>query len=274
MIPQAYITEWSSQAPWADEVQVEQDMVLNRLLIEIAHQSLLGEALAFRGGTCLQKLHLPAPLRYSEDLDYVRTDDDPKLGDVFDALRKIATEIGLREHRRKFPGERSDMGAIWFDADPEIGPGRIRVKIESNVAETHPLDGYVQLPFEMASRWWSGRAEVRTFKLEELLGTKLRALYQRRKGRDLFDLWAALTQLEVDDRRVVESLDHYEEQQGRRTFTYPQLRINLEGKVADRTFLDDLNALIAVPPDAYEVDEAAALVLARLGAFLRNDPSS
>ena len=32
-----------------------------------------------------------------------------------------------------------------------------------------------------------------TFKIDELMGTKLRALYQRTKGRDLFDLWLALT---------------------------------------------------------------------------------
>ena len=34
---------------------------------------LLGPELAFRGGTCLHKLCLPQPFRYSEDLDYVRT---------------------------------------------------------------------------------------------------------------------------------------------------------------------------------------------------------
>ena len=68
MLPQAYITEWSGRAPWPDPVQVEQDLILSRLLIEIANDELLGKALAFRGGTCLHKLHLPSPIRYSEDL--------------------------------------------------------------------------------------------------------------------------------------------------------------------------------------------------------------
>ena len=40
----------------------------------------------------------------------------------------------------------------------------------------------------MASRWFTGAAKVLTYDLDELLGTKLRALYQRKKGRDLFDL--------------------------------------------------------------------------------------
>ncbi len=77
MLPQAYLTEWSARAPWPDPVQVEQDLILSRLLIEIASDELLGKALAFRGGTCLQKLYLPSPVRYSEDLDFVRTDAEP-----------------------------------------------------------------------------------------------------------------------------------------------------------------------------------------------------
>ena len=39
----------------------------------------------------------------------------------------------------------------------------------------------------MENSWFSGRCELTTYALEELLGTKLRALYQRAKGRDLFD---------------------------------------------------------------------------------------
>lgn len=41
MLPQAYITEWSSRAPWPGPVQVEQDLILSRLLIEIANEELL-----------------------------------------------------------------------------------------------------------------------------------------------------------------------------------------------------------------------------------------
>lgn len=72
MIPQAFITRWSRRAPWPTDTQIEQDLILSRLIIDIADHELLGDELAMRGGTCLHKLHLPAPARYSEDLDYVR----------------------------------------------------------------------------------------------------------------------------------------------------------------------------------------------------------
>ncbi len=64
MIPRANLTEWSSRAPWPQPVQVEQDLIMARLMVEIANHELLGPELAFRGGACLHKLHLPQPLRY------------------------------------------------------------------------------------------------------------------------------------------------------------------------------------------------------------------
>jgi predicted nucleotidyltransferase component of viral defense system len=270
VLPEAYITEWNADAPWPDPVQVEQDLILGRLLIEVANDELLGKALAFRGGTCLQKLHLPTPIRYSEDLDYVRTDKEPRLGPIFDTLRSIATEIGLSEHRRKFPDANSDMGTIWFDAEPTAGAGRIRIKIESNVAETRPSRSLVTRRFAVTSRWWSGEADILTHRLEDLLGTKLRALYQRRKGRDLFDLWIALTRLGPDETQIVAALNHY---MGDAVFTYPQLRINLQAKLSDPVFIDDIAGLLVSIPEDYNAPGAALLVLQRLGAQLRNAPT-
>jgi hypothetical protein len=75
-----------------------------------------------------------------------------------------------------------DMGTIWFDADPESGSGRIRIKIETNVGESVPLDRHILVPYNVESRWWTGEARIRTFRVEEILGTKVRALCQRRKG--------------------------------------------------------------------------------------------
>ena len=72
MIPAAFITEWANTVAWPTVEQVEQDLILSRLIIEIANDNYLGEELVFRGGTCLHKLRLDPALRYSEDLDYVR----------------------------------------------------------------------------------------------------------------------------------------------------------------------------------------------------------
>ena len=73
MIPRDHILEWRARAPWPQDVQVEQDLVISRALVEIFSHPGLHDALAFRGGTALYKLHLPAA-RYSEDIDLVQTE--------------------------------------------------------------------------------------------------------------------------------------------------------------------------------------------------------
>ncbi len=73
MIPRDYITAWLQHAPWAQDAQVEQDLIISRALIEIFSRPILRENLAFRGGTALYKLHLK-PARYSEDIDLVQAE--------------------------------------------------------------------------------------------------------------------------------------------------------------------------------------------------------
>ena len=53
MILNDYISEWSQQAPWQLDSQIEQDLILSRVIVEIFNHPKLAEALAFRGGTAL-----------------------------------------------------------------------------------------------------------------------------------------------------------------------------------------------------------------------------
>ena len=73
MIPRDFITEWRANAPWVQDFQVEQDLVICRALVEIFSHPLLKVSLAFRGGTALNKIYIQPPARYSEDLDFVIT---------------------------------------------------------------------------------------------------------------------------------------------------------------------------------------------------------
>lgn len=265
MIPAANITAWRRQAPWPEDNQVEQDLVLSRLMVEIANDELLGPELVFRGGTCLHKLHLPVPLRYSEDLDYVRRTKSG-IKDLLSALRGIAERLGLDEHGTRFSGP---MAHAAFDATPTSGIGRIRVKVEINIAETESCFPRIAIPLSVESTWWRGDAEILTFALEELMATKLRALYQRSKGRDLFDLWLVLARLDPDDERIVNAFHHY---MGSEAFTFPELCLNLSAKLEDRDFRADLFQLVADVPEDYAAEDAANLVIERLGPHLRNAP--
>jgi hypothetical protein len=85
----------------------------------------------------------------------------------------------------------------------------MRLKVEINSREHLAVHGFKRMSFSVASRWFQGQCEIATYERDELLGTKLRALYPLRKGRDLFDLATALQQDGVDPERIVTAFMTY-----------------------------------------------------------------
>jgi predicted nucleotidyltransferase component of viral defense system len=263
VIDRPALIAWRSKAPWPNPVQIEQDLLLSRLMIEIARDETLGPELVMRGGTCLHKLHLPAPLRYSEDLDYVRSTHGG-IKPFTQALARVAEGLGLTVSSRQRSGQ---MVHVYFDGQPTEGIGRIRIKIEMNIAEIEPYRPRITLPHKVETSWWSGEADIPTYEPSELLATKLRALYQRSKGRDLFDLWLGLTVLKADPEEIVAGFNHYMRDAA---FSFPELRKNLAAKLASTGFRRDLDALTIRLPAGYDPGTAADLVMRELGSRLRN----
>lgn len=182
MITDADIAHWRSHVPWVDPDQVEQDLVLSRVIVEIANDPVLGPELVFRGGTCFHKLWLDRPWRYSEDLDYVRTTAGG-VGDIPTALRSIGERV-MFERVNTAIGQHPKAR---FRSTFATG-GPMTVKIEINTYERSPSRPIVQRSFGVDNPWFTGEAAVSTFDLTELIATKIRGLFQRKKGRDLFDL--------------------------------------------------------------------------------------
>ena len=88
MIPRDYITAWREHAPWVQDFQVEQDLVIGRALVALFSDPVIAQALAFRGGTALYKLYLTPAARYSEDIDLVQVSAAPA-GPLMDAVRDV-----------------------------------------------------------------------------------------------------------------------------------------------------------------------------------------
>jgi len=237
MIPLDYITEWRSHAPWQQISQVEQDMIICRSLVELYSHPVAAANLVFRGGTALFKLHL-SPARYSEDIDLVQKEPGP-IGPVMDAIKeKLNPWLG--EPKRKQSEGRVTL--IWRVDSEEGMP--LRLKVEINSREHFSVLGYQQLPFEMTSRWYSGSAAITSYGRDELLGTKLRALYQRKKGRDLFDLWYAAKTIPLNPEAMVSCFLRYMEHE-RHTVTRAEFEMNLLEKLDDPRFLGDIGPLLA-----------------------------
>lgn len=93
MIPKSYITAWQKQAPWQENYQVEQDLIIHRTLIVLFNDEFIRERLAFRGGTALYKLFLAPAVRYSEDIDLVQIKAEP-FGAIIDRIRELLLFLG------------------------------------------------------------------------------------------------------------------------------------------------------------------------------------
>jgi predicted nucleotidyltransferase component of viral defense system len=122
-------------------------------MIEIAADELLGAEFVMRGGTCLHKLQLPRPYRYSEDLDYVRRSQSG-IGPYLDRLRLIAADVGLTWTQVQPAGQ---MVHVVLDAEATTRPGRIRIKIETNIAETDFFEQTTAIGHAVENGWWSGK---------------------------------------------------------------------------------------------------------------------
>ena len=266
MIPRDYITEWRVHAPWVQDFQVEQDLVISRALVAIFSHPLLGKSLAFRGGTALYKLHLKPAARYSEDIDLVQINAEPA-GPIMSALRDVLDPWLGRPQWKQTEGRITFV--YRFDSE-DTPPLRLRLKVEINSREHFSVYGVIRLPFSVSSRWFTGESQIGTYTLEELLGTKMRALYQRKKCRDLFDLAVALEHGTADPDRIVAAFSRYMEH-GAHRVSRAEFERNIDAKLRDPQFSGDLNPLLTTGFE-WALADAAALVVSHLLARLPGQP--
>lgn len=258
MIQRPFIQEWAKNVPWQNFRQVEQDLVITKALLEIYAIPSLRNNLAFRGGTALNKLYIFPPSRYSEDLDFVQIEQEP-IGNTITDIRS-ALDSWLGEPKRMFSEGRVKLLYRFISEDGVP----LKLKVEINSREHFSVLGLKEVLFESDSAWHSGRAQIKTYALEEMLGTKMRALYQRRKGRDLFDLHVALRQYPgMNTSSVITSFNKYMEFVSAPISKEIFLK-NMEEKLGRPDFREDILPLLPVGEQGYNVDKAFEVVKDRL----------
>jgi hypothetical protein len=126
----------------------------------------------------------------------------------------------------------------------------------------------VPIPFEFTFRDTMVKSVLNGYDLHEMLGTKMRALFQRKRGRDLFDLYWALTVANpaVEPAAVIESFQHYLRQEGGGAGRAEFVAI-LDSHLADRGFCTDMNPLLRVG-ESYDPHQAGEHVKTRLLGLL------
>lgn len=244
MIPKPIVLKWREVAGWQLDGQVEQDLVISRALVELFNNDYLKSRIAFRGGTALHKLIFPKALRYSEDIDLNRLEKGPSkliIDNVRDALE------GMLGEPKKV---KRTANSVKINYNYEsIDGGISRLKIEINTRETLPQKKLLEVPFSVESDYFTGKTIIRSFDKEEMIGTKIRALYQRKKGRDLFDLFE-LSKLDLDWDKIISCYNKLEI-----GVSQKQYARNLDEKMKDNTFLEDLRPILPLN-SVYNIGEA------------------
>jgi len=259
MIPGAYIIEWQKNAPWQNNAQVEQDLVIERALVELFSNDTIRKSLAFRGGTVLHKVYFKPQVRYSEDIDLVQI-NAKEIGPVLSVIRKI---LGFIDNKPKYKTTIHNNTFVFrFDSETEpILP--LKLKVEINCREHFTVLGWKEIEHSMQNSWFSGGAKIISYELEELLGTKLRALYQRSKGRDLFDLYYALTNADIDTDKIIHCYTEYMMVSDGQAASSKEFIRNMDEKMNDNTFRGDIVGLLR-PEVKFNMDDAYVLIKQKL----------
>ncbi len=187
--------EWS-----LDIGVIEKDYVLGWLLAGVAQHADLAASWVFKGGTCLRKCYYET-FRFSEDLDFTVVDSGPEevseLQGIFaDVGEWIREESGIEllvddkafRRRRNRRGHPTAQGKIAYRGPNETRGMLPKVKFDITSDEVlarpsvrrpigHP---YSDHPLPVAG--------VACYDIDELFGEKLRALAERCRPRDLYDV--------------------------------------------------------------------------------------
>jgi len=258
MISARELASWRPHAPWSDDSMVEQDYLLSRAVAAIFDDKFLRQHVAMRGGTVLHKGHLPPASRYSEDIDLVLvTDRTP--GHIKKALIRVLAPIlgqptesilaDIRLAVRNFVAK-SRILRLTYTYDPlATSVTFMQLKVEVNLNENQSLFPLAHVDVTVPDGTAQRTVSVVSYDLDEMLGTKLRALLQREHGRDLYDLWRAWDaaskspKVKLDPARVGEAFRYYMAQEGS-VFSAEDVRFELDRRMMSKRFLADMQGYL------------------------------
>ncbi|MCL1970441.1 MAG: nucleotidyl transferase AbiEii/AbiGii toxin family protein [Candidatus Bathyarchaeota archaeon] len=181
---------------------VEKDYVLGWLLYGICSSSRLSNCLAFKGGTALSKVYFPRQWRLSEDLDFTllgkNTLEDlaPILAN--DVPNIIAKESDISVVLSKPPFLSSTYLQSRFQYNGPVCKNTVKIEITTEKFLGDVITQEVPQMFDYPSYL------VKVYSLETILAEKIRALVERGKIKDYYDVWQLLKTRQCDYVKVRE----------------------------------------------------------------------
>lgn len=199
MIDRQEIMELAREFGLAANV-VEKDYVLGWLLAGIANHADLGAAWVFKGGTCLKKCYFET-YRFSEDLDFTLPDAEMLNGDnlvqVFsDIADWIYEQAGIEcphdtirfEVYKNIRGGLSAEGRVGYRGPMQRRGDSPRIKLDLTSDEVLVLEPATREVHHPYSDKPDSGIQIQCYSYEEVFAEKIRALAERERPRDLYDV--------------------------------------------------------------------------------------
>ena len=176
--------------------QIEKDYIISWILWGIYNHDFLNEALIFKGGTCIKKIHIE-DYRYSEDMDFTLHPDleeDISDDEIFSAFGEVFTEIKEAANIDLSIPEDSmevhESGGLKFFVD-YVGPlGGRGDHVKMDISKGEKLEFDVE-NLKMYNHYSDIAEEeevtIQCYGLEEVVIEKMAALMGRTIPRDLYD---------------------------------------------------------------------------------------
>jgi predicted nucleotidyltransferase component of viral defense system len=197
---------------------VEKDYALGWLLAGIAAHPAIGDQWVFKGGTCLKKCYFET-YRFSEDLDFTLKDvehlDEAFLASVFEEVSEWiydACGLQLPPEARKFEvfvnprGSQSAQGRVGYRGPLGRAGDPPRIKLDLAVDELLVLPPVPRPVHHPYSDLPGDGIHVLSYSFEEVFAEKMRALAERQRPRDLYDVVHLYRRQDLQpDRAVVRS---------------------------------------------------------------------
>ena len=180
---------------------VEKDYVLGWILAGINAHAALSESWVFKGGTCLKKCFFET-YRFSEDLDFTLLDES-QINEAFlqqtlsEVVAWVETESGLAMPANQLSfdvytnprGRISCQGKIGYRGPvSSTSGGWPKIKLDLTADEKLVLAPVKQEVFHPYTDRPEGGFRINSYAYEEAFGEKIRALGERTRPRDLYDV--------------------------------------------------------------------------------------
>ncbi|GHT44661.1 hypothetical protein AGMMS49965_20730 [Bacteroidia bacterium] len=184
------------------DTQIEKDYILSWILTGIAHNRLLSDILAFKGGTVLKKFYFE-DYRHSEDLDFTLLDNTKTNDEIKTAFENsfdfVKEEANISLSITEFGEHETGNINFFINYNGVLGGTGKRVKVDISKDELLQFELKIKPLFSTYSDHID--SVLKCYSLPEVMTEKLRSLLSRQQPRDFYDLWylSEIEELEMSD---------------------------------------------------------------------------